>query len=195
MRAKLEAANPQAAGAIRDAVDSVATAMQQEARKTSREHAIAMRDAKRRFNVRPITEANVHAPAHAQEFEKTVVALARLGCFPLDLVERALLDEGEDMLLLLAKAAGCSWTTAREMLLMYVANRTLTPDELTRAFERYRKLSQETARNFVSFHERRMKLQARGEAKSKGSRRQMATERRTNDDASDVVPSPSLAPL
>jgi len=195
VRAKLEAANPQAAAAIRDTVDNVATAMQREVRKTSREHTIAMRDAKRRFNVRPITEANVHAPAHAQEFEKTVVALARLGCFPLDLVERALLDEGDDMLLLLAKAAGCSWTTARELLLMYAANRTLTPDDLTRAFERYRKLSQETARNIVSFHERRMKLRARGEAKGKGARGQKATKRRTSDDTTVVVPSPSLAPV
>jgi hypothetical protein len=71
----------------------------------------AVRDAKRRFNVRPISEASVHGPAHAQCFEKAVVALARLGVFPVDLIERALLDEGDDMLLLLAKAAGCSWTT------------------------------------------------------------------------------------
>ena len=119
VRAKLEAANPQAAAAIRDTIDDVATAMQREVREASHEYTVAVRDAKSRFNVRPITEANVHAPAHAQEFEKTVVALARLGRFPVDLVERALLDEGEDMLLLLAKAAGCSWTTARELLLMY----------------------------------------------------------------------------
>jgi hypothetical protein len=69
--------------------------MQREVRKASRAHAAAVRDAKRRFNVRPITEASVHGPAHAQDFEKTVVALARLGIFSVDLVERALLDEGE----------------------------------------------------------------------------------------------------
>jgi len=103
-------------------------------------------DAKRRVKVRQISEASVHGPAHAQDFEKTVVALARLGVFPVDLVERALLDEGDDMLLLLAKAAGCSWTTTRELLLMFVANRDLKPDDITRAFERYKKLSQETAR-------------------------------------------------
>jgi uncharacterized protein (DUF2336 family) len=105
VRARLEAANPQAAAAIRDTVDDVATAMQREVRKTSRAHSAAVREAKRRFNVRPITEASVHGPAHAQDFEKTVVALARLGVFSVDLVERALLDEGEDMVLLLAKAA------------------------------------------------------------------------------------------
>jgi hypothetical protein len=110
-----------------------------------------VRDAKRRFNVRPISEASVHGPAHAQGFEKAVVALARL------------LDEGDDMLLLLAKAAGCSWTTTRELLLMFVANRNLKPDDITRAFERYRKLSQETARNIVNFYERRMVLRAKAD--------------------------------
>ncbi|HEY6025161.1 MAG TPA: DUF2336 domain-containing protein [Pseudolabrys sp.] len=191
VRAKLEAANPKMAAAIRDSVDDVATTMQREVRKGSRAHTAAVREAKRRFNVRPITEANVHGPAHAQDFEKTAVALARLGVFPIDLVERALLDEGEDMVLLLAKAAGCSWTTARELLVMYVANRSLQPDEITQAFERYRKLSKETARNIVNFYERRMKLRTPKKAKGDG---QEGAEEDTDSDNVVVMPSPSLAP-
>jgi uncharacterized protein (DUF2336 family) len=165
VRAKLIAANPQAAAAIRDTVDDVATAMQHEARKASHEYTTAARDANHRFNAHTITEANVHAPAHAQEFERTVVALSKFGRFPVDMVERALLDEGADMILILAKAAGCSWTTARELLVMYHAKRNFTPDDLTRAFERYKKLSEDTARNIVKFHGRRMKLRAQANAK------------------------------
>ena len=163
--------------------------------KSSRAHTAAVREAKRRFNVRPITEASVHGPAHAQDFEKTAVALARLGVFPIDLVERALLDEGEDMVLLLAKAAGCSWTTARELLVMYVANRSLQPDEITEAFERYRKLSKETARNIVNFYERRMKQRSQQGAKQKAPSAQELAQA-AGDDADIVeVPSPTLAPL
>ena len=145
VRATLEEANPEAAAAIRDAVDEVATGLQQEARNTSRRFAAAMRDANRCFNAQPFTEANVHAPAHAQEFTRTVIALAKLGRFPVDLVERALIDKGEDMILILAKAAGCSWITVKENCsLMYVAfERDLQPDELTRTFERYSKPTQE----------------------------------------------------
>jgi uncharacterized protein (DUF2336 family) len=195
VRAKLEAANPKMVTAIRDSVDDVATEMQQEVRKGSRAHTAAVREAKRRFNVRPITEASVHGPAHAQDFEKTAVALARLGVFPIDLVERALLDEGEDMVLLLAKAAGCSWTTARELLVMYVANRSLQPDEITEAFERYRKLSKETARNIVNFYERRMKQRSQRGAKKKAPSAQEIAQ--AADESADIVeiPSPSLAPL
>jgi uncharacterized protein (DUF2336 family) len=192
VRARLEAANPQAIAEVRDAIDDVATAMQREVRQTSRAHAAAVREAKRRFNVRPITEASVHGPAHAQDFEKTAVALARLGVFSVDLVERALLDEGEDMVLLLSKAAGCSWTTARELLLMYAANRSLKPDDMTRAFERYKKLSQETARNIVNFYERRMNLRAKADEKNKSARGQKDVANNTVDDDIVVVPSPSI---
>ena len=132
-----------------------------------------MREAQRRFNVRPITEASVHGPTHAQDFEKTVVALARLGVFSVDLVERALLDEGEDIVLLLAKAAGCSWTTARELLLN----------------------SSATARNIVAFYERRMVLRANADEKNEDAPRQDTVDNDTIDDDVIFVPSPSTAPL
>ena len=160
VRAKLLADNPQAADAIEAAVDGIATAMQREAREASQEHAVAAREAKRRFALRPVTEAAVHSGARAQEFDKTAVALARLGRFPLDLVERALTDQGEDMVLLFAKAAGCSWTTARELLAMYAANRQMTPDDVTQCFERYKKLTVKTAQSIVRFHAQSAKRQA-----------------------------------
>lgn len=170
VRAKLVAANPQAAAAIRDVVGEVAVAMQRETRAASRAFAVAARDANRRFKGHAVSEGNVHAPAAAQEFEKTVLALAKLGRFPVDLVERALLDEGEDMVLLLAKAAGCSWVTARQLLLMYAAGRVLKPDDLSRAFERFERLSVETARRVLQFHGRRAKWRAGTNAdKSKAS--------------------------
>jgi uncharacterized protein (DUF2336 family) len=158
VRAELESANPQAADVIRETIDDVATRVQQEAREASRRYAAALRDANRLFNAQPFTEANIHAHAHAQDFERTVIALVKLGPFPVDLVERALLDKGEDMILILAKAAGCSWTTAKELLLMHIAERNVQPDNLARFFDRYKKLPRETARNIVNFYGQRVKL-------------------------------------
>ena len=132
--------------------------MQQEARLASRHHAIAVRDGKKQSNLRPVTEANLHASAHGQAFERTVFALSELGRFPVDLVERALLDKGEDMILILAKAVGCSWTTAKGLLTMYVAERNLQPDNLPAAFERYKKLTQQTACKVIDFYRQRMEL-------------------------------------
>jgi Uncharacterised protein conserved in bacteria (DUF2336) len=159
------------AAAIRDAVGDVAITMQHETRAASRVYAVVARDANRRFKAHTVTEHNVHAPAAAQEFEKTVFALAKLGRFPIDLVERALLQESEEMVLLLAKASGCSWATARQLLLMQAAKRDMKPDDLFRSFERFDRLSVETARRVVQFHERRAKRRAEANAaKSRASK-------------------------
>jgi Uncharacterised protein conserved in bacteria (DUF2336) len=163
VRAKMERDNPQAAAEIRGTIDDVATVMQHEVREASRRHANADRDATRCSNVKPFTEANVHAPARKQEFARTAIALSKLCRFPVDAVERALLDKGEDMILVLAKAGGCSWTTTRELLLMHVAERNLQPTDLERSFERYKKLSKEIARDVISFHGQRIELRSKRE--------------------------------
>jgi hypothetical protein len=172
VREKLEAANPAMAEEIRKSIDEVATALQHEARKASREHNAAERKA-RRFKAHPVTEGNVHAPARTQEFEKVVIALARLGRFPLDLVERALLDEGVDMVLILARAADCSWATAKELLQMQAAGRRMSPDDMSAAFERYNKFTPQTARSIFEFHRDRVKAEAdaqKARAKKNGSK-------------------------
>jgi uncharacterized protein (DUF2336 family) len=155
-RANLTATLPSARAAIAAAVDDVATALGADAREVSRPHRQAMRDAFQRFSRKTVTEADVHAAADAQRFERTVVALARLGRFPVALVERALLDEGADLVVVLARAAGCSWTTAKAVLRMYVAKRSVLPQDLDRAAAKFERLSPESARLVVTFHERRM---------------------------------------
>lgn len=161
VRERLEQANPQAAApAIRSAVDQVATGMQQETREGSSDFAAAAFDAKRRANIAPFNEASVHSRARAQEFERTAIALSRFGGIPIDMVERALLDKGEDMVLILAKAAGCSWTTAKELLLMYAAERDLQDEDLVRSYERYQGLSEGTAKKVVRFYQSSIKLRS-----------------------------------
>ena len=66
-------------------------------------------------------------------------------------------------------------------------------DDITRAFERYKKLSEPTARNIVAFYERRLKLRANADSKNK--RGQNAASVSAIDDDIVVVPSPPLAPM
>jgi uncharacterized protein (DUF2336 family) len=159
VRVKFEAAMSVAPAAIAAAVNDVATAISEDARKASLPHINAIRDGRQRNRAQSTLKVNVHAPAVAQRFDRTVVALARLGRFSYYLVERALLDFGTDMVLILARAAGCSWITTKALLRMYTSKRTLSPQELARACEKFERLSPKTARLAVKFHERRAKLQ------------------------------------
>jgi uncharacterized protein (DUF2336 family) len=155
VREKLEAINPKASRAIRNSVAEVAVSMQRSVREASRYHAAALRDARHHFRAHELSETHVHRPATSQQFEKTAVALSLLGPFPIDLVERALIDKGTDMILILVRAAGCSWTTAKATLMMNSAGRALSRQDLEAAFKSFERLSPATAQRVVRFYERR----------------------------------------
>lgn len=155
VRSKLLAASPQAAEAIGGTIDAIAGDMRREARENSVQHAAALRDTKHRYAAQGLTEADVHAPARAQQFERTAIALATLGGASVDFVERALLDQRTDMILTIAKAAGCSWATAKALLLMHAAQRGMSEGDLKQAALSYERLRAGTAKRMLKFHERR----------------------------------------
>ena len=163
VRAQLEVAHPQFAAKVQVSIDEVAADFQQQARELSKQHALAARKVQSRLRGRDATDADVHAPAHAQDFDRTALSFARLGDFPLAVVERALLDSGVDMVMVLAKVAGCSWTTVRALLQMRDAGRNLNADNMQRCAEQYRKLKLETARSIIRLREERIRMHS-GEA-------------------------------
>jgi uncharacterized protein (DUF2336 family) len=155
VRTRLVAANPQAAALIRDTVAEISGLISREVRNATPEHMEAKKAAKKRYKIRQPSEGDVHMRAHAQDFEKTVVALALFGRLPIDLVERALLDERPDMVLILAKAAGCSRTTTKAILLMQAAGRGMSESDLDQALTSFDRLSEKTAKRVLEFYDRR----------------------------------------
>jgi hypothetical protein len=116
--------------------------------------------------MRKFTEANIHAPARAQDFEKTAVALALYGHYPVDLVERALIDEGSDMVLILAKAANLSRGTVKALLVMHAGGRGLSEPDLEHALAGYDRLKAKTAKRVLDFYEKRRKSGAKAADKA-----------------------------
>jgi hypothetical protein len=72
---------------------------------------------------------------------------------------------------------------------MFAAKRTLTADHLSRAFERFERLTPETARRVVQFHDRRMKLRAKAHAQDAKESAQTAPAK-TPAAALPVAPAP-----
>ena len=73
---------------------------------------------------------------------------------PIDLVERAMLDDNPDMVVILAKIAGFSWSTA-QCILLRAANRSLSVQDLDRALSGFSRLKQATARSIIAFYDAR----------------------------------------
>jgi len=75
-------------------------------------------------------------------------------------VERALLDPGAEIVLILAKVAGLSMTTTKAILLLRAADRGLSAEDLERALSSFSRLQTDTARRVLGFFRTRVKKPA-----------------------------------
>jgi uncharacterized protein (DUF2336 family) len=155
VRSKIVAANPQFVDAVQGALTEVIDDINSEVRNTSRDHAKARIKVKRLNDWKELGEANVHTAARAQNFEQTVTALSVLASCPIEMAERAVLNENPGPVQVLAKAAGCSWATVKVLLLMNVADRKLSKLDLERAREHFERLETRTAKRVLEFYDAR----------------------------------------
>ncbi len=152
---KIVAANPQFTDAVQGALTEVIDDINMEVRNMSRDHAKAKIKVKRLNDWKELREANVHTAARAQNFEQTVMALSVLACCPIEMAERAVLNENPGPVQVLAKAAGCSWATVKVLLQMNVADRKMSKSDLERAREHFEQLEARTAKRVLEFYDAR----------------------------------------
>jgi uncharacterized protein (DUF2336 family) len=155
VRRKLMAAHPSAEIEAQEAVARVADTISDGVREASKAFAKAKAATKRRYSTGQLSERDIHAAAKAQRFEQAVAGLSLLGHLPVDLVERGLLDPCPDIVLILSKAAGCSRSTTKALLLMDVANRKMSPYDIDRALTSFEHLSVATAHRVIKYYVKR----------------------------------------
>ncbi len=155
VRARILAANPEFADAVPDAVTDVIDDINLGLRNTSPDHTEAKSRVRRLQNWRELGEGHVHAAARSQNFEQAAVALSVLACCPIEMAERAILNENPGVVQVLAKAAGCSWATVKALLLMTAADRGMSEKDLARTREDFERLETRTAKRVLEFHHER----------------------------------------
>lgn len=151
VRMALEAAHPDLAGHVEDVVNRVATNIQTHASTSTRDYAsarILVEDMRRSNN---LSERDIETFARAGRFEEVAASLALLGDLPLALVERAMVLDREETMLLVAKAVGLSWSTTRTLLFLCAGKGGVSADTLERCRESYNKMKQETAVKVIAF--------------------------------------------
>ncbi|MGA7788914.1 MAG: DUF2336 domain-containing protein [Xanthobacteraceae bacterium] len=160
VRERLAAENPQAGAAIEGVVAEVVGGIRSEIRKSSPDFAAAQAAVERQNRVRRIGEAEVYQYARDRKFEETAIAMSIVCDTPIDVVERALLDPGAEIILILAKVAGLSATTTKAILLLRAADRGMSAKDLEQALSSFHKLQPDTARRVLSFFRTRVKKPA-----------------------------------
>lgn len=159
VRARLEAENPALRTAIGGVVAEVAGNIRQDVREASPEFAAALATVERQSRIRRLGEAEIYQYARERKFEETAIALSVLCDTPIDVVERALLDPGAEIILILAKVAGLSSTTTKALLLLRATDRGMSPGDLDNALASFEKLQDDTARRVLGFFRTRAKAQ------------------------------------
>lgn len=154
VRGKLAAAHPEAAADIRQVLADVVGRIRAEAVMTSAQYDAAKKAVAARARSGPLGEAEVYEYAKARKFEETAVAFAHVCGVPTEVVETALLDERPDMLLILSRTAGLSWSVVKAVLLLH-SQRGMSALDLEQALTSYERLTAATATKMVEFYRRR----------------------------------------
>jgi len=160
VRARLAAENPQASTAIDGVVAEVVGGIRNDARNASPDFAAAQSAVERQNRIRRLGEAEIYQYARDRKFEETAIALSLLCDTPIDVVERALLDPGAEIVLILAKVAGLSSTTTKAILLLRAADRGMSAKDLEQALSSFNRLQPDTARRVLGFFRTRVKKPA-----------------------------------
>src|SRR5262249_39831780 len=98
--------------------------------------------------------------ARAGLFDEVTVALSLMCDLPIEQIERAMVHEHSDQILVLAKAVGLSWETTKVILLMQTAPRTSPGRELEAYCASFAKLQSKTAKDAIQFY--RLRARAAG---------------------------------
>ena len=160
VRSRLAAENPQASSAIEGVVAEVVGGIRSEARNASPDFAAAQAAVERQNRIRRLGEEEIYQYARDRKFEETAIALSILCDTPIDVVERALLDPGAEIVLILAKVAGLSSTTTKAILLLRAADRGMSAKDLDMALASFNRLQPDTARRVLGFFRTRVKKPA-----------------------------------
>jgi uncharacterized protein (DUF2336 family) len=124
----------------------------------------ARAEVERQNRLQPVGDTEIYQYARDRKFAETAAALSLLSETPFEVVERALLDPGAELALIIAKVAGLSPATTRVVLLLRAADRGLSSDAIEEALANFERLQPEAAQRVLSFFRVRAKKPAEPEA-------------------------------
>jgi uncharacterized protein (DUF2336 family) len=147
VRERLEQADAEHAHEIRQIVASVTTRMAAEAAAISRDYRAARAHVRALHASGKLGETDVDGFAKAGKFEEATVALALFCGVSVETVERAMMQERPEMLMILGRAAGLSWPTVKSFLRLRSGG--MSAHDLEQCFTNFHALKQSTAQQVI----------------------------------------------
>jgi uncharacterized protein (DUF2336 family) len=152
VRLQFEAADRKKASLAMDMIKRASDQIQAKVRERSSDFAAAEMQVRLLKQAGALTEHRLRKFAEAGRFDETAAALALLSNVPIGVIERALVHDGVDQMLMLAKFAGLSWTTTRALLLLGATVKGSPIQEIDECLQSFNKLTPKTARTAIQFY-------------------------------------------
>ena len=152
VRARLEAANPQQAGEVPNAVQEATRRARSAPSAITEQTAIAHALVKSLFEDGRLDENQVAAFAEAGKFDETNASIAALANVSLSIAESMMVETRAEGVMILAKVAGMSWLTVRAIINMRDELSGGEPTDLMACKDTFERLRPSTAQQVLRFH-------------------------------------------
>ena len=152
VRARLEAANPRQAAEVPTAVREATRLARSAPSSVTQQTAIAHALVKSLFEDGRLDENQVEAFAEARKFDEANAAIAALANVPLSTAENMMVEARAEGVMILAKAAGMSWSTVKAIISMRDQLSGSGPTDLHSSKDTYERLRPSTAQQVLRFH-------------------------------------------
>ncbi len=152
VRLKFETADRSKTDLVRDMIKQAADQIQTQLRDHSPNFSAARANIEQMHKDNELTESRVYEFAARGKFDETAEALSLLADLPIGAVERALVHDTGDQILILAKSIDFSWNTTRALLALQGGADQRPVGVSGEYLDRFKKLRPETARAAIQFY-------------------------------------------
>jgi uncharacterized protein (DUF2336 family) len=155
VKKKLARERPDIASQILSSVTDVTGALHSKFGPASKNYFTAKRVVARKHQYGNLTENSILEYARSRKVEETTVGLSLLCSLPVDVVERALIENNREMTLILAKALDFSWETTMSLLFLHAKDHRIGAGDLDGMREEFIRLNTQTCRSVLEFYRSR----------------------------------------
>ena len=153
VKKRLQRERPAMVDQIQTSVTDVAGALQSKFGPVSRSYFVAKRVVATQHQQGNLNENSISGYARSHRLEEVTIGLSLLCSLPADVIERALVDENREMLLVLAKALDFSWATTMALLFLGAKHHRITAQDLNSLESEFGRLNIETSRSVLKFYQ------------------------------------------
>jgi hypothetical protein len=155
VKKRLEHERPAMVDQIQSSVTDITGELQSKFGPVSRSYFVAKRVVATQHRQGNLNEDSISLYARSHKLDEVTIGLSLLCALPGDVIERAVLDQKREMLLILAKALDFCWDTTMSLLFLGAKDHRITAQDLKDLEREFSRLNVETSRSVLEFYQSR----------------------------------------